>query len=344
MGQGGEVCQSSSEVSKSELKMKTARRRFLQIMTGAVASPAISRIAMAETYPVRPVHLVVPVPPGGTFDIVGRLVAAALSERLGQQVVVDNRDGVATAIGTGFVAHALPDGYTLLLAGSPAAINQTLYSNLDFSFIKDIAPVASIERAPLIMVVNSSSPAKNVQEFIGYAKANPKTNMGSGGFGSTGDIAGELFNQMAGLKMTHVPYRGEAPAVADLIGGQIQVLFSTPGSVVGFIKAGTLRALGVTSAGRMDVLPGVPAIAETVPGYEAVSWAGLGAPAATPRDIIDRLNKETNAVLGDAKVQERLAEFGAVVMTGSPDDFGKFIAAEVEKWGKVTKSGNMKRS
>jgi tripartite-type tricarboxylate transporter receptor subunit TctC len=190
--------------------------------------------------------------------------------------------------------------------------------------------------------VNASSPAKNVQEFIGYAKANPKTHMGSGGIGSTGDIAGELFNQMAGLKMTHVPYRGEAPAVTDLIGGQIQVLFSTPGSVVGFIKAGTLRALAVTSAGRMDVLPGVPAIAETVSGYEAVSWAGLGAPAATPRDIVDRLNKETNAVLGDAKVQERLAEFGAVVMTGSPDDFGKFIAAEVEKWGKVTKSAKMK--
>jgi tripartite-type tricarboxylate transporter receptor subunit TctC len=342
MGQGGEVRQSSSEMSKSELKMKAARRRFLQIMTGAVASPAISRFAMAETYPVRPVHLVVPVPPGGTFDIVGRLIAAALSERLGQQVVVDNRDGVATAIGTGFVAHALPDGYTLLLAGSPAAINQTLYSNLDFSFTRDIAPVASIERAPLIMVVNSSSPAKNVQEFIGYAKANPKTNLGSGGVGSTGDIAGELFNQMAGLKMTHVPYRGEAPAVTDLIGGQIQVMFSTPGSVVGFIKAGTLRALAVTSVGRMDVLPGVPAIAETVSGYEAVSWAGLGAPAATPRDIIDRLNKETNAVLGDAKVQARLAEFGAVVMTGSPDDFGKFIAAEVEKWGKVTKSAKMK--
>src|SRR5580698_2956595 len=329
-------------MNKSELKMKAARRRFLQIMTGAVASPAISRLAMAETYPARPVHLVVPVPPGGTFDIVGRLVAAALSERLGQQVVVDNRDGVATAIGTGFVAHAQPDGYTLLLAGSPAAINESLYPNLDFRFTRDIAPVASIERAPLIMVVNTALPPKDVREFIDYAKAHPKTNIGSGGIGSTGDVAAELFNQMSGLKMTHVPYRGEAPAVADLLAGQTQVVFSTPGSVVGFIKAGTLRALAVTSAGRMDVFPRVPAIAETVPGYEAVSWAGLGAPAATPRDIVDRLNKETNAVLGDAKVQERLAEFGAVVMTGSPDDFGKFIAEEVDKWGKVTKSANMK--
>jgi tripartite-type tricarboxylate transporter receptor subunit TctC len=322
--------------------MKSARRRFLQMMTGAVASPAISRFAMAESYPERPVHLVVPVPPAGTFDIVGRLLAAALSQRLGQQVVVDNRAGVATAIGTGFVAHALPDGYTLLLAGSPAAINETLYSNLDFSFTKDIAPVASIERAPLIMVVNASLSAKNVQEFISYAKANPKTDMGSGGIGSTGDVAGELFNQMTGLKMTHVPYRGEAPAVTDLIAGQIQVLFSTPGSVVSFIKAGTLRALAVTSTGRMDVLRDVPAIAETVPGYEAVSWAGLAAPAGTPRDIIDRLNKETNAALGDKKLQEQLAEFGAVVMTGSPEDFQKFIGSEIEKWGKVVKSANMK--
>src|ERR1700744_3701729 len=232
MGQGGEVRQSSSKVIRSEFEMQPARRRFLQLVTGAVVSPAICRFAMAETYPARPVHLVVPVPPGGTFDIVGRLIAAALSERLGQQVVVDNRDGVATAIGTGFVAHAFPDGYTLLLAGSPAAINQTLYPNLDFSFAKDIAPVASIERAPLIMVVNSTLSPKNVQEFIAYAKANPKTNLGSGGVGSTGDVAGELFNQMTGLKMTHVPYRGEAPAVTDLIAGQTQVVFSTPGSVV----------------------------------------------------------------------------------------------------------------
>ena len=323
--------------------MKLARRYVLKLMAGAVAAPALSRFASADSYPVRPIHLVVPVPPAGTFDIVGRLIAAPLSQRLGQQVVVDNRAGVATAIGTAFVAHATPDGYTLLLAGSPAAINETLYSNLDFSFAKDIAPVASLERAPLVMVVNPSFPAKDVRQFIDYAKANPgKINMGSGGIGSTGDVAGELFNLTAGLKMAHVPYRGEAPATTDLIAGQIQVLFSTPGSVVSFVKAGTLRALAVTSAQRMDVLSDVPAIAETLSGYEAVSWAGIGAPAGTPQDIIDKLNAETNAVLGDQKLQQQLAAFGAVPMTGSPDDFRKFIASEIEKWSKVVKFANMK--
>jgi tripartite-type tricarboxylate transporter receptor subunit TctC len=323
--------------------MKLARRYVLKLMAGAVAAPALSRFASADSYPVRPIHLVVPVPPAGTFDIVGRLIAAPLSQRLGQQVVVDNRAGVATAIGTAFVAHATPDGYTLLLAGSPAAINETLYSNLDFSFAKDIAPVASLERAPLVMVVNPSFPAKDVRQFIDYAKANPgKINMGSGGIGSTGDVAGELFNLTAGLKMAHVPYRGEAPATTDLIAGQIQVLFSTPGSVVSFVKAGTLRALAVTSAQRMDVLSDVPAIAETLSGYEAVSWAGIGAPAGTPQDIVDKLNAETNAVLGDQKLQQQLAAFGAVPMTGSPDDFRKFIASEIEKWSKVVKFANMK--
>jgi tripartite-type tricarboxylate transporter receptor subunit TctC len=323
--------------------MKLGRRSVVKLMAGAVATPALPRFASAESYPARPVHLVVPVPPAGTFDIVGRLIAAPLSQRLGQQVVVDNRAGVATAIGTAFVAHATPDGYTLLLAGSPAAINETLYSNLDFSFAKDIAPVASIERAPLVMVVNPSFPAKDVRQFIDYAKANPgKINMGSGGIGSTGDVAGELFNLTAGLKMAHVPYRGEAPATTDLIGGQIQVLFSTPGSVVSFVKAGTLRALAVTSAQRMDVLPDVPAIGETLSGYEAVSWAGIGAPAGTPQDIIDKLNAATNAALGDQKLQQQLAAFGAVPMTGSPDEFRKFIASEIEKWGKVVKFANMK--
>jgi tripartite-type tricarboxylate transporter receptor subunit TctC len=330
-------------VKQIGVSVKPARRHFLQLMTGAIASPAVSRLALAETYPARPIHLVVPVPPAGTFDIVGRLIAAPLSQRLGQQIVVDNRAGAATAIGAAFVAHATPDGYTLLLSGSPAAINETLYTNLDFSFAKDLAPIASLERAPLIMVVNPSFPAKNVREFIDYAKAHPgKINMGSGGIGSTGDVAGELFNLMAGLKMTHVPYRGEAPAVIDLIAGQIQVLFSTPGSVVSFIKAGTLRGLAITGAKRMDVLPDVPPIAETVSDYEAVSWAGLSAPAGTPQDIIDKLNKETNAALADQKLQQQLAEFGAEVMTGSPDDFRKFIAGEIEKWGKVVKFANMK--
>jgi tripartite-type tricarboxylate transporter receptor subunit TctC len=310
--------------------MTLARRGLLRLGAAAVFSPAVARVARADNYPVRPVHLVVPVPPGGTFDIVGRLVGAALSERLGQQVVVDNRAGADTAIGTAFVAHAAPDGYTLLLSGSPAAINETLYSNLDFSFAKDLAPVAGVERAPVVMVVNPQFPAKNVEEFIAYAKANSgKINQGTGGVGSTGDVAGELFGEMAKLKIAHVPYRGEAPAVTDLIAGQIQVVFSTPGSVVSFVKAGTLRALGVTSAKRMEALPDVPAIADTLPGYEAVSWAGISAPAATPKDIVAKLNQETNAVLADAKLQGRLAEFGAAVMTGSPEDFGKFIAAEI---------------
>jgi tripartite-type tricarboxylate transporter receptor subunit TctC len=325
------------------IPMKLARRRLLRLGAAAVLSPAIVGAARAEGYPVRPIHIVVPVPPGGTFDIVTRLVAAGLSERLGQQVLVDNRGGADTAIGTAFVAHAAPDGYTLLLSGSPAAINETLYSNLDFSFAKDLAPVASIERAPVVMTVSPSFPAKNVEEFIAYANANPgKINQGTGGVGSTGDVAGELFGEMAKVKFAHVPYRGEAPAVTDLIAGQIQVMFSTPGSVVSFIKAGTLRALGVTSAKRMEVLPDVPAIAETLPGYEAVSWAGISAPAATPTDVIVKLNQEINAVLADAKLQGRLSEIGITMMIGSPEDFGKFIAAEIEKWGKVIKSANMK--
>jgi tripartite-type tricarboxylate transporter receptor subunit TctC len=324
--------------------MKLPRRRFLRLAAGIAALPALPRIATsAETYPTRPVHLIVPVPAGGTFDIVARLVAQAVSERIGQQIVIENRGGAGTNIGTAVVAHASPDGYTLLLAGSPGAINATLYTNLDFSFARDIAPVASIERAPLIMAVNPSFPAKTVAEFIAYAKGNPgKINMGSGGVGSTGHVAGELFNLMAGLKIAHVPYRGEAPSVTDLLGGQIQVMFSTPGSVMNFVKAGTLRALGVTSAKRMEVLPDVPAIAETLPDYDAVSWAGIGAPTGTPAEIIDKLNKETNAALADPALKGKLAEFGAIVMTGSPGDFQKFIATEIEKWGKVVKFANLK--
>ena len=241
------------------------------------------------------------------------------------------------------VAHATPDGYTLLLAGSPGVINATLYRNLDFSFARDIAPVASIERAPLIMVVNPAFPAKTVSEFISYAKSNPgKVNMGSGGIGSTGHVAGELFNMMAGLRMAHIPYRGEAPAVTDLLAGQLEVVFSTPGSVMSDLRADTLRALAVTSTKRMDVLPDVPAVAETLSGYEAVSWAGLGAPAQTPAAIIGKLNRETNASLAEPELKAKLANFGATVMTGSPADFGKFIASEIDKWGKVIKFANIK--
>ncbi len=323
--------------------MKVSRRRLLHLAAGTVALPALRRAAMADGYPTKPIRLIVPVPPGGTFDIVGRLVAKSLSERLGQQLVIENRGGAGTNIGIGAVAHAAPDGYTLLLAGSPGAINATLYNNLDFNFATDIAPVASIERAPLIMAVNPAQPAKTVADFISYAKANPgKINMGSGGIGSTGHVAGELFNMMAGIKMPHVPYRGEAPAMTDLLAGQIQVVFSTPGSAISFVRSGTLRALAVTNAKRMDVLPDVPAIAESLAGYEAVSWAGIGAPVHTPADIIDKLNSETNAALTDAKLKAQLADFGAMVMTGSPGDFSAFIAVEIEKWAKVIKFADIK--
>jgi len=323
--------------------MQLARRRFVQLAAGAATGPAASRMAWADAYPTRPVHLVVPVPPAGTFDIVARLVANAVTPRLGQQIVVDNRGGAGTNLGTGVVARAAPDGYTLLLAGSPGAINATLYQHLDFSFAHDIAPVASIERAPLITVVNPSLPAKTAAEFISYAKQNPGAiNMGSGGTGSTGHVAGELFNMMAGIKMAHVPYRGEAPAITDLLAGQIQVVFSTPGSSISYVKAGTLRALGVTGSKRMDVLPEVPAIAEFVSGYEAVSWAGIGAPAKTPAEIIEKLNGAINAALADRQLKSRLAEFGAVVMTSTPAEFGNFISAEIDKWGKVIKFANIK--
>jgi tripartite-type tricarboxylate transporter receptor subunit TctC len=303
----------------------------------------MSRLALAQSYPTKPMRFVVPVPPAGTFDIVARLIAHALSDRLGQQLVIENRGGAGTNIGTAVVAHATPDGYTLLLAGSPGAINATLYNNLDFSFAHDIAPVASIERAPLIVAVNPAFPAKTIPQFIDYAKANPgKINMGSGGVGSTGHVAGELFNMMTGVKMAHVPYRGEAPAIVDLLAGQVQVAFSTPGSVISYVRAGTLQALAVTGATRMDVLPDVPALAESVAGYEAVSWAGIGAPAGTPAEIIDKLNRETNAALADPKLKAQYADFGAEVMTGTPADFKKFIAAEIEKWGKVVKFANIK--
>jgi tripartite-type tricarboxylate transporter receptor subunit TctC len=323
--------------------VRFARRKFLRLAANATALSAIPPLAWAQSYPTRPVQLVVPVPPGGTFDIVARLVANSLSKRLGQEIVVVNRGGAGTNLGTGLVAHAAPDGYTLLLAGSPGAINATLYQHLDFSFARDITPVASIEHAPLIMVVNPAFPAKTVGQFISYAKANPgKINMGSGGIGSTGHVAGELFNMMAGLRMAHVPYRGEAPAITDLLAGQVQVVFSTPGSVMSDVKAGMLRALAVTSAKRMDVLPDVPALAESLPGYEAVSWAGIGAPARTPAEIIDKLNAEINASLADPALKAKLANFGAAVMTGSPADFGKFIAAEIDKWGKVIKFAKIK--
>jgi tripartite-type tricarboxylate transporter receptor subunit TctC len=323
--------------------IKLARRKFLHLAVGAAALPAMTRRAHAQTYPTKPVRLVVGVPPGGTLDTVARLVAQWLSEHLGQQFVIENRPGAATNIGTDAVAHSPADGYTLLFAGSPSAINTTLYDNLNFDFVRDIAPVGSVERMPLVMAVNPNLPAKTVPEFVSYAKANPgKINMGSGGVGSTGHVAGELFSMMSAVKFAHVPYRGEAPALTDLLGGQVQVVFSTAGSVVQYVKAGSLRALAVTSAKRMSVLPDVPALAEFLPGYEATSWTGVLAPRKTPVEIVMRLNHEINAALADPGFKDHLVTLGADVMSGSPDDFGKFIADEIEKWAKVIKFSGAK--
>jgi tripartite-type tricarboxylate transporter receptor subunit TctC len=318
--------------------MNVPRRTFLHLAAGAAALPVLPRLGYAETYPDKPIRLVVAVPPGGTFDIVGRLIAQWLSKSLGQQVVVENRPGAATNVGTGFVAHSAPDGYTLLIAGPPSAINETLYPHLDFDFKRDIAPVASIEHIPLIMAVNPKFTAKTVAEFISHAKANPgRINMGSGGVGSAGHVTGELFAMMADIKITHVPYHGEAPALTDLIRGQVEVVFSTAASAISYVRAGTLRALAVTSAERMDALPNVPVAADFLPGYEATAWSGICAPARTPVDIIDMINRATNAALADPKLKAKLANFGAMPMAGSPADFKKFIAGEITKWAKVIK-------
>jgi tripartite-type tricarboxylate transporter receptor subunit TctC len=320
--------------------MNLLRRRFLYLAGAAIAAPSL---AWSETYPVRPVHMVVGFAAGGGADIVARLIGQALSEKLGQQIVVDNRPGAATNIATEVVARAAPDGYTLLLANSPNSINTTLYDNLSFDFMRDIVPVASIGRVPLVMVVNSAFPAKTVPEFIAYAKANPgKVNMGSGGNGAPDHMSGELFKAMAGVGILHVPYRGVAPAIADLLGGQVQVIFGTMPAVIALIKSGKLRALAVTTAARSDQLPDVPTIGEFVPGYEASQWYGIGAPKGTPAEAIERLNRETNAVLADPKMQARLAELGASVLPGSPADFGKLLADETAKWAKVVKLSGVK--
>jgi tripartite-type tricarboxylate transporter receptor subunit TctC len=325
------------------MAMKLIRRRFLYLAGAAIAAPAAARVAWSQTYPTRPMHMVVGFAAGGGADIIARLIGQSLSERLGQQIVVDNRPGAGTNIGTEVVVKAAPDGYTLLLVNSPAAINTTLYDNLSFDFIRDIAPVASIGRVPLVMVVNPSLPAKTVPEFVAYAKANPgKVNMGSGGNGAPDHMSGELFKATAGVGILHVPYRGVAPAITDLLGGQVQVIFGTMPAVIEFIKSGRLRALAVTTAARSEALPDVPTIGEFVPGYEASQWYGIGAPKSTPAEVIARLNKETNAVLADPKIKARLAELGASVLSGSPADFGKLIADETAKWAKVVKISGAK--
>jgi len=320
--------------------MKLFRRQFLHLAAGAAALPVLSRNASAQTYPTQSVRLIVGFPAGNASDILARLIAQSLSERLGQQFVVENRPGAGGNVGTEIVARALPDGYTLLLVLSSNAYSATLYANLNFNFIRDIAPVACIVDAPYAMVVNPSVPAKTVPEFIAYAKANPgKLNMASAGIGGATHVFGELFMMMAGVNLLHVPYRGNF--MPDLLGGQVQVVFAPITHLIEYIRTGKLRALAVTSATRSAALPDIPTMGEFVPGYAASGWYGIGAPKNTPTDIIDRLNKEINAALADPKIKARLADLGAVPMPMTPAEFGKFIAAETEKWGKVIKAANI---
>jgi len=323
--------------------MKLPRRNFLHLAAGAAALPAVSRFARAQTYPTRPVRIVVPFTPGGASDITARLMGQWLSERLGQQFVIDNRPGGGTNIGTEAVVRAPADGYTLLMVGGYNAINATLYDKLNHNFIRDIAPVAGIIVVPNVMVVNPSVPAATVPEFMAYAKSKPgKTTMASAGTGTPSHVTGELFKMMAGVNLVHVPYRGGGPALTDLLSGQVQVMFATMPSSIEYIRAGKLRALAVATATRSEALPDVPTVGEFVPGYEASSWSGLGAPRATPAEIVDKLNKEVNAALDDPKMKARLADLGGVALPGSPADFGKLIADETEKWAEVIKFAGIK--
>ena len=323
--------------------MKMPRRQFLHMVASAAALPCAPRLARAEVYPSRPVHLVVGFPPGGPTDTAARPVGQWLSERLGQQFVIENRPGAGSNIGTEAVVRASPDGYTLLLAYSANAINATLYNNLSFNFIRDIAPVASISRETTVMVVNPSFPAKTVPEFISFAKANSgKINFASGGHGTPPHVVGELFKMMAGVNLTHVPYRGGAPAMADVLGGQVQVMFASPSISIQHVRAGRLRALAVTTATRSEALPDVPTVGDFLSGFEASVWLGVGAPKNTPAAIIDTLNKEINAGLGDPGLRKRFADLGSTVLPGSPSDFGKLIADETEKWAKVIRAANIK--
>jgi tripartite-type tricarboxylate transporter receptor subunit TctC len=315
--------------------MQVPRRQFLQLSAGAAAL-AVSRFAWAQAYPSRPVRLIVPFPPGGGAEISARLIGQWLSERLGQPFIIDNRPGAGTNIGTEAVVRAPPDGHTLLLVNAANAINATLYDKLGFNFIRDIAPVDGIMRVPSVMVVHPSLPAKSVPELIAYAKANPgKLSMASGGIGSGSHVAGELFKMMAGVNMVHVPYRGVAPALTDLLGGQVQVMAASSAASIEYIRSSKLRALAVTGPTRTDVLPDIPSVGEFLPGYEASGWFGVGAPRNTPGEIIDRLNNEINAGLADPKIKARFADLGGTVLGGSAADFGKFVTDETEKWGKV---------
>jgi tripartite-type tricarboxylate transporter receptor subunit TctC len=324
--------------------MRLPRRRFLQIAAGAAALPAVSRIARAQSYPSKPVRLIIGYPPGGSADITARLTGQWLSERLGQPVVIESRPGAATNLATEAVVRAAPDGYTLLLVAPANAINATLYDNkLSFDSLRDLAPVAGIIRFPNVVVVNPSLPIKTIPELIAYAKANPgKLNMASSGNGSTIHMSGELFKMLTGINMVHVPYRGGAPALTDLMGGQVQVMFDNVPTSAEHIKAGKLRGLAVTSTARSEVLPDLPTVADFLPGYEASAWYGLAAPKGTPDEVIVKVNKAMNEILADPKSQARFKELGASLLPGSPADFGKLLAEETEKWGKVVKFSGAK--
>ena len=323
--------------------MKLPRRHFLFLPAAAATLLAGTRIARAQAYPMRPVRLIIGYPPGGSADITARLIGQWLSERLGQPFIIESRPGASTNIATEAVVRAPSDGYTLLLVAPANAINATLYEKLNFDFIRDITPVAGLIRFPNVMQVNPSVPAKTVPEFIAYAKANPgKLNMASAGNGSTTHVSGELFKMMSGVNMVHVPYRGAAPALTDLISGQVQVTFENPLASIEFIRAGKLRALAVTTATRSEVLPDLPTVGDFVPGYEASAWYGIGAPKGTPGEIINKLNNEINTILTDPKSKARLADLGASVIPGSASDFGKLIADETDKWAKVVKFSGAK--
>jgi tripartite-type tricarboxylate transporter receptor subunit TctC len=323
--------------------MKLPRRNFLHLVAGAAALPAGSRFAWAQAYPSRPVRIIVGFAAGGSADILARLMGQWLSERLGQPFVIENRPGAGSNIGTEAVVRAPPDGYTLLLASSANAIAATLYDRLNFDFTRDIAPVAGVARYSNVMVLHPSFPAKTVPEFIAYAKTNPaKINMGSGGNGGVSHVSGELFKMMTGVNMVHVPYRGNAPALTELLGGQVQVVFADVSSSIEHIRAGKLRALAVTTTLRSEALPDIPTVSEFVPGYEASTWQGIGVPKNTSAEIVERLNNEIKAALADPNMKARLADLGGTVLGGSAADFGKLIAEETEKWGKVVKFTGIK--
>jgi tripartite-type tricarboxylate transporter receptor subunit TctC len=325
--------------------MKLRRRTFLHLAAaaGTAALPAASHIARAETYPSRPVRIVVGFPPGSVSDVTARLIGQWLSERLGQPFIIENRPGAASNLAAGIVVRAPADGYTLLLLPAPATINATLYNNLDFDLVRDIAPVGSLSRGPGLMEVNPTFPAKSVPEFIAYAKANPgKINMATAGSGSMLDVFGELFMMMAGVDMVRVPYRGAPPALTDLVGGRVQVVFDTFAASIALVRAGQLRALAVTTATRSPALPDVPSLSDFLPGYDASNWEGIGVPKDTPPEIVETLNKEINAGLADPAMQARFAEFGRAAFTTSPAGFGKFLGEEIQKWAKVIQVANIK--